>query len=113
MRRLHDIKLARHTSPIFSLTWMIIHEIDEHSPLHGLSPEELQTTLNGIVVTMTGFDATYGQTTHARKVYYPENIVYGQRLVDIVTPLEDGRLLVDYDRFHDTEPDTPALAVVR
>jgi inward rectifier potassium channel len=88
---------------------MIIHDIDETSPLHGLPSEDLPSTLAGIIVTMTGFDATYGQTTHARKVYYPEHILFDQHLVDIVRTVDDGRLLVDYDRFHDTEPDAPAL----
>jgi hypothetical protein len=27
--------------------------------------------------------------------------------VDVVSTLEDGRLMVDYERFHDIEPDAP------
>src|SRR3954469_5439583 len=37
MRRFHDLKLARDRNVIFVLTWTAIHEIDETSPLHGLT----------------------------------------------------------------------------
>ena len=32
LRRLHDLKLHRETSPMFTLTWTVMHDIDETSP---------------------------------------------------------------------------------
>ncbi len=101
-RMLHDLKLRRDTSPLFVLTWSIFHVIDEESPLHGIDPDNIEDRLMALVCTMTGYDATYAQTTHARKVYYAEDIRYGHRFVDVLSTLDDGRMMVDYDHFHDT-----------
>ena len=43
-----------------------------------------------------------GQTVHARHVYYPEDIACNRRFVDILSELPDGRLMIDYEQFHDT-----------
>ena len=37
MRRFHDLVLQRDRNVIFVLTWTAVHEIDETSPLHGLT----------------------------------------------------------------------------
>lgn len=35
MRRFHDLALVRDRSPLLLMSWLIIHPIDEKSPLHG------------------------------------------------------------------------------
>jgi inward rectifier potassium channel len=107
LRRLHDLPLVRNRTPMFTLTWVVIHEITEASPLHGIdwaSPKDL----GAIIVTILGHDGTYGQTTYARHVYYPEDVRAGHRFVDVMSQLEDGRTLVDYGKFHDTTEDPPS-----
>ena len=76
MRRLFDCKLLRTTTPMFTMTWVVIHEIDEDSPLHGMTPEEIVADDPIFIVTMTGIDATFSQTVHARKLYYAEDLRY-------------------------------------
>ena len=111
MRRIRDLKLVRNNSPLFTLTWTIIHPIDAESPFYGASPEDLTSRVLFLVVTLTGHDATYGQTTFARTVYEPPDIRVGHRYVDVVSALDDGRTLIDYDRFHDTIPDAGPTAI--
>lgn len=41
MRRFEDFPLLRARTPMFSLTWMIMHRIDEKSPHHGATPASL------------------------------------------------------------------------
>ncbi len=105
MRRLYDLPLVRDNSPIFTLSWTVMHRIDEHSPLHGISPENISERIFAIIATMTGHDSTYAQTTHARNLYTPEAIRFDRTFVDVISTMEDGRLLVDYTRFHSTIPD--------
>ncbi len=57
------------------------------------------------VVTLKGHDGTYGQTTFSRNLYYPEDVRVNERFVDVISQLEDGRMLVDYGKFHHTVPD--------
>ncbi|HVU05036.1 MAG TPA: low temperature requirement protein A [Polyangiaceae bacterium] len=103
MRRMHDMTLLRSRSPMFTMTWSVIHEIDEKSPLHGLDLGK-PGPLVAIIVTLMGHDGTYGQTTYSRKVYLPTDIRPGHRFVDVTSQLEDGRFVIDYGKFHDTVP---------
>ena len=105
LRRLHDLKLMRERTPLFVMSWSVFHTIDEDSPLYGMSPAFLQEQEGFLLVcTLTGHDTTYGQTTHARRVYHPEDFLFEHRFVDVISKLADGRLMVDYDKFHGTVP---------
>lgn len=107
MRRIHDLSLARNHTPFFSLTWQVMHFLDENSPLRDQEWSADNPHLIALMVTLTGHDGTYGQTVYARHSYYPENVRVGHRFVDVTSELPDGRLMVDYHGFHDTIPDTP------
>ena len=72
--------------------------------------DRLEAFVTGVIVTMTGHDATYAQTTHARHLYHFQDIRWGCRFVDVMSTLEDGRLLIDYDHFHAIEQDVRASA---
>ena len=103
-RRFHDLKLARSRSPVFSLTWTVIHAIDHYSPLYGETAETLSASTSEILVLLSGHHEGFAQTVHARHVYSPEEIVWGGNFVDVFTVLPDGRRALDLDRFHDVEP---------
>jgi len=49
------------------------------------------------------------QPVHARTSYLAHEILWGHRFTDVFTQTEDGRLAIDYRRFHDTEPTQPAV----
>jgi inward rectifier potassium channel len=100
--RMRDVKLERAASPLFVLTWQVLHVIDETSPFYGVTEETIQSKLRLMTVSLMGHDATYGQTVHGRAIYYPESFRFNHRFEDILTTLEDGRLMVDYDKFHKT-----------
>ncbi len=108
LRRMHELKLVRGRTPMFVLTWAVMHEIDETSPLHDIDWGRREEHLISIVATMMGHDGTYNQTTYARKTYFPEDIKVGERFVDVFHQLEDGRLMLDYNDFHRTMPDEQA-----
>lgn len=104
LRRLVDLPLVRSRSPLFALSWTVMHPIDDDSPLRDCDPERLDEALFSIVVSLTGYDGTLAQTIHARKIYYPEDVRVGRRFVDVISQLDDGRLMIDFTRFHETEP---------
>jgi inward rectifier potassium channel len=104
MRRFHDLRVARARSPLFALTWTIMHPIGRDSPLHGASPESLRTDGVEIIVTLTGIDETFSQPIHARYSFIADDIAWDRRFADILSILPDGRTAVDYSRFHDLTP---------
>lgn len=104
MRRFYDLKLVRNQTRNFSLTWTVMHQIDESSPLYGMTPESLAQSQTDIVITLIGFDETVSQTVHARHYYITEEILFDRRFVDIFSIKQDGRRMIDYSRFHDVVP---------
>jgi inward rectifier potassium channel len=53
-------------------------------------------------VVVSGYDVVAAQTVHARKSYDHSDIRIGHRYAEILDTTEDGRLRVDYGRFHET-----------
>jgi inward rectifier potassium channel len=104
MRRFHDLALARARTPIFSLSWTVMHPIDAASPLAGATPESLAAQDARIIVTMTGIDETFSATIHTRHIYLAAAIIWNHRFVDILGESDDGVPTLDYRRFNQVEP---------
>jgi inward rectifier potassium channel len=102
MRRFYELKLERARSPLFVLTWTVMHVIDEASPLHGAGRDSLMREGAEIIVAIAGIDETLSQTIHARHLYAAEDIQWGRRLADILGQTASGTTVFDYARFHDT-----------
>jgi inward rectifier potassium channel len=103
-RRLYDLKLRRDTSPIFALSWTVIHFIDEDSPLFGLSLADLEAREMTILATLRGTDEVLVQSVHARHAYGWYDLVWDRSFVDVFTRSAEGTLRLDYTKFHDTVP---------
>ena len=106
MRRFYDLKAARHHNPTFVLTWTVMHPIDESSPLYKSSDATLRAQEAEIIASISGLDESFAQKIYARKSYPLDNIRWGWRLADIIGRTSDGRLTVDYERFHDAEEES-------
>ena len=101
LRRQLDLTMLRDRSAVFALTWTAIHVIDHSSPLFGLTARDLADKQVQLFASVLGLDETFSQNIHARQVYLPEDVLFGKRLVDIISELPDGRREIDYQRFHD------------
>ncbi len=106
-RRFYDLELARSRTPVFALSFTVMHPIDERSPLFGLTPEAMADEDSECLVTVTGLEETTSQTVHARYSYGPSEILWGHRFRDIFASDASGRRYIDYGWFHDTEPAVP------
>jgi inward rectifier potassium channel len=115
MRRFHDMHVSRPRSPMFALSWTVMHPITEGSPLYGENRESLLGQNGEIVISIMGFDETASQTIFARHSYLADEVMWNRRFVDILTRNEEGwRTVVDYRVFHDTvESHAPALHRVK
>ncbi|XP_066515320.1 ATP-sensitive inward rectifier potassium channel 12 [Hoplias malabaricus] len=90
---------------------VIIHEIDEDSPLWGMSRMDLETDDFEIVVILEGMVEATAMTTQARSSYLSREILWGHRFEPVIFENRD-RYQVDYSRFHKTYevPSTPACS---
>jgi inward rectifier potassium channel len=101
-RRFYELPLVRNEHPALALSWTLYHVIDEQSPLYGLSAADFAAADVSLVVVVSGYDVVAAQTIHARKTYDYPDVRLGQRYADILDRTEDGRIRIDYGRFHET-----------
>jgi inward rectifier potassium channel len=101
-RRFYELPLLRNESPALALSWTLFHVIDAGSPLYGLGAEDLEAVKVSLVMVVSGYDVVAAQTVHARKSYDYPDIRFGHRYAEILGTAEDGRIRIDYGRFHDT-----------
>jgi inward rectifier potassium channel len=110
-RRQHDLRLMRHHSAAFALSWTIMHPITDESPLHGWTHQDMIKSDLLIAVSVIGLDEILEQNVHARGEYNADSILIDRRFVDILIP-QEGRTILDLTRFHDTEPSIASVAAV-
>ena len=101
-RRFYELPLVRNEHPALALSWTLYHVLDEESPLYGLDADDLDASSVSLMVVVSGYDVVAAQTVHARRSYDHSDIRFGQRYADILDTSEDGRLKIDYGRFHET-----------
>jgi inward rectifier potassium channel len=101
-RKFYELPLVRNEHPALALSWTLYHVIDEQSPIYGLSAADFAAADVSLVVVVSGYDVVAAQTIHARKTYDYPAILFGQRYADILDRTEDGRIRIDYGRFHET-----------
>jgi len=99
-RWFRDLALERSSTPVFMLTWTIMHRIGPDSPLASHVREGWLPPDAEILVVLSGTDEWSGQTIHARWAYRPEDIRWNACFEDIFGVLPDGTRTIDYRRFH-------------
>ncbi|MEC4803720.1 MAG: ion channel [Jaaginema sp. PMC 1079.18] len=104
IRRLQDLKLARSRNPLFILSWLVMHPIDENSPLYHHTATTLQEKGAQLIITLNGLDETVMQTLHARQIYLASEILWDYKFVDVVTSYDNGDRAIDYTHFHNVVP---------
>jgi len=105
LRRYDELKLERSRVTFFPLSWTVVHPIDEKSPLRDVTHEQLVAMDAEFLILLSGTDETFSQEVHARSSYKPEEIVFGEKFVNIYNPIdEQGVVSIDVRKLSDTEP---------
>jgi inward rectifier potassium channel len=99
--RVHDVPLVRDRHAFLSLTWSVMHIIDERSPLHDATPDSMARDRSAVVVSMVGLDEGVSQTVFAHHTYQANDIRWDARFVDVIKPNRRGGWVVDYSLFDD------------
>ena len=109
-REFDQLALERESIIFMPLHWVIVHPIDERSPMRGLTREALAASEPEVVCLITADDETFAQTVHARTSYDAGDIVWGARFADMY--LADAeRVSIDIGRLHDHTPVDPPAAL--
>ena len=98
MRRYYGMQLERSTVSYLPLTWTLVHPINEQSPLYGKNVEEHKNMMLEIMVTIKGFDETYGDNVHSRYSYLYEDIVWGAKFLPAFHVHKEGAAVLDIEK---------------
>jgi inward rectifier potassium channel len=108
LRQLHELALSNATFPLFSMTWTVMHEIDENSPLAGYDPERLKEGDVRLVLTVEACDPVIGAAIHDMRIYSADEVLFGMHYAEAVTLDDRLRPVADLTRLSLVEPDPPA-----
>ena len=95
IRRFHRLKLVSDRSPLFKMSWNVMHEIDENSPLNGVDWTQPSKVITSFIITINAHDQNYARSIYDRHIYYPQDIVLDAHFDDVIHRLNDGRWLLD------------------
>jgi inward rectifier potassium channel len=103
--KLHDLKMVRNRMGGLRRGWLVMHIIDESSPMYGLSSQGLKERECELEISLLGFDDVTLQTVYAIKQYSDGQIKDGFRFGDQLKMLDNGDVFLDVTKFDEIVPD--------
>ncbi len=107
-RGIRQLRLQRAGTPIFAMTWTLIHVLDETSPFSGYDAERMIGEQVRLFLSVEGRDPVLAASVSAMQDYDADDIAFGRRFAQSVTTGADGRITADLRRLHDLEPEDGA-----
>lgn len=101
-RRYYEIKTTISKISFMTLSWTIVHNIDEESPFFGMTKEDFEQSDLELIVLLRAFEDTFSQTVHSWLSYSYDDIVWNARFKSIII-YEDGEVGVDLNNINNIE----------
>ncbi len=102
-RKFLALTLERPKVAFLPLHWVIVHPVDEQSPMHGMTREKLEEMDAEVIVLLTALDEATSQTVHTRSSYKWNEIVWEAKFADMFSDTENGVITADLRRIHEIE----------
>lgn len=109
VRRFLPLELERSKIGLLSLSWTVVHPINEKSPLFEKTKEELTEAEVELIILLQAFDDTFSQTVHSRASYLDENIIYDAKFTPIFSHDDNGLTTLDLSKLSAIEMLTPKV----
>ena len=110
LRVVHDLALSNATLSLFPMTWTVMHEIDENSPLTDYNAERFTESDARLILTIEAHDQALGAAIHDLRIYTAGEVLYGMHYAEVVTVDDRLRPVADLTRLSRVEPDPTAHA---
>jgi inward rectifier potassium channel len=104
IRRFLPLELERKRVSILTLSWTVVHPLNDDSPLKDITPEDLATTEASFAVLLKAFDDTFSQTVHSRTSYQYDEMIWGAKFKPAFDRDDDGRFILNLNKIDDHEP---------
>jgi inward rectifier potassium channel len=97
-REFHPLALERASVEFFPLHWTVVHPIDEHSPLRGVTPERLREAEAELLIHVSAHETTFSTRVTARASYLWDEIRWDAKFASIFASTPDDVIAIDVDR---------------
>ena len=85
-----------------TLSWTIVHSINEKSPLYGFTENDIKNTRIELLVFVKAFDEVFSNTVVARTSYISSEIIWGAKFKLMYHPAPDkSHTILDLDKLND------------
>ena len=98
LRKFRQLPLERDVVALLPTQWIIVHPIDERSPLAGLDQRQILEADPEVFVAISAIDETFSQMVHTRFSYADAEIVHGAKFTDLFGTTADGVVTIDLSR---------------
>lgn len=83
-RKFYPLTLEINKISFFSMSWTIVHPLNESSPIYGFSQQDLLDASAEFMVLVKGTDETSQQNVHSRHSYMAEDIIWNAKFSPIM-----------------------------
>ena len=89
-----SLNLERTRVESMPMSWTVVHPIDENSPFHGFTEEDMKTADVELYVMLRGFDDVFSNYVQQRTSYTFNEIFFGRKFVPMYRESDDGKTTI-------------------
>ena len=89
-----SLSLERTRVETMPMSWTVVHPIDENSPFHGFTEEDMKTADVELYVMLRGFDDIFSNYVQQRTSYTFNEIFFNRKFVPMYRESEDGKTTI-------------------
>jgi inward rectifier potassium channel len=89
-----SLNLERTKVESMPMSWTVVHAIDENSPLHGFTQEDMKTADVELYVMLRGFDDVFSNYVQQRTSYTFNEIFFNRKFAPMYRESEDGKTTI-------------------
>ena len=89
-----SLNLERGRVESLPLSWTVVHPIDENSPFHGFTEEDMKTADVELYVMLRGFDDVFSNYVQQRTSYTFNEIFFNRKFVPMYRESDDGKTTI-------------------
>jgi inward rectifier potassium channel len=103
--KFYQLKLEIAKINSLALSWTIVHQLTEDSPLYGMTREDIENRKMEVIVIIKAFDDHFSNIVQQRTSYTYQQIVYGAKFLPMFERAPEGDYtLLELDKINTHEP---------
>lgn len=101
VRKFSNLKLELTHVTLLTMSWTLVHPIDEESPLYGWVEEEYKNKEVEFMVLIRAYEETFAQTVHTRSSYRYNELVFGAKFNSMLLSASQGSVIIELNRINE------------